>query len=62
MAKPVVTQAEKDYIMSALDQAVASAKRLSNRSGQLPFAVEGYRKEADLIAAVRLKVAAWDVA
>lgn len=62
MSKVVVTQSDKDYICSALDQAIASAKRLSNRSGQLPFAVEGYKKEADAIVKLRLKVADWDVA
>lgn len=60
--KPSVTKADKDYIMSALDLAIASAKRLANRQGQLPFAVDGYQKEADSIAKVRLKVSDWDIA
>lgn len=61
MSKPSVTQAEKDYISSALDQAIASSRRLANRTGQLPMAVDAYRKEADMISALRLKVASWDV-
>lgn len=61
MAKPVVTQQEKDYILSGLELSIASCKRLAARQGQLPFAVDGYRKEADVITAVKVKVASWDV-
>lgn len=61
MAKPVVTQMEKDHIIAGLDLAIASCRRLAARAGQLPFAVDGYRKEADIITAVKIKVSAWDV-
>lgn len=61
MAKPVVSQADKDYLVSALDAAIASCRRLASRQGQLPFAVDAYKKEGDAIASLRLKVASWDV-
>lgn len=61
MAKPVVTQLEKDHIIAGLELAIASCKRLAARTGQLPFAVEGYKKEADVITAVKIKVSSWDV-
>lgn len=61
MAKPIVSQAQKDHIVAGLDLAIASCKRLAARTGQLPFAVDGYRKEADVISAVKVHVQAWDV-
>lgn len=53
-----LTQSDKDYILSGLDLSIASAKRLANRSGQLPFAVDAYKKEIDVLNSVRAKVAA----
>lgn len=51
-----LTQSDKDYILSGLDLSIASAKRLANRSGQLPFAVDAYKKEINILNEVRSKV------
>lgn len=56
-----LTQSDKDYIIGGLDLALASAKRLSNRSGQLPFAVDAYKKEITALNAVRALVLTIDV-
>lgn len=61
MAKPTVSQMQKDHILAGLDLAIASCRRLAARTGQLPFAVEGYKKEADVITGVKVVVQSWDV-
>lgn len=61
MAKVNYSQTEKDVLMSSLDMAIASNKRLINKPNQNPLISDIYKKEGEGLAALRLKVASMDV-
>ena len=61
MAKPIViSQPDKDLIISGLEGLEASCQRLANRSGQLPYAVEAYKKQRNEVNALLARVRSWD--
>lgn len=61
MAKVNFSQVEKDMILHALDQAVASNKRLQNKPNQNILITDVYKKEGEALASLRLKAASMDV-
>ena len=56
----VVSQPEKDLIISGLEGLEASCQRLANRSGQLPYAVDAYKKQRNEVNALLARVRSWD--
>ena len=56
----VVSQPEKDLIISGLEGLEASCQRLANRNGQLPYAVEAYKKQRNEVNALLARVRSWD--
>lgn len=47
---------EKQYILLALKNLEAFYRRQAARDGQLQFAVDGFKKEADLVRLLALKM------
>lgn len=59
--KPIsISQADKDLMISGLEGLEASCLRLANRSGQLPYAVEAYKRQRNDVNALLARVRAWD--
>lgn len=56
----VVSQPEKDLIISGLEGLEASCQRLANRNGQLPYAVDAYKKQRNEVNALLARVRSWE--
>lgn len=56
LMKVDLTKDDLTKVCNALVLARASALRLSNRAGQVPTAVEAYRKEYDAINALLMRI------